>query len=103
MDEFKRAVFDAVYNSPQQRRLRLIVGTLLAIKHALRGLLFSWPLYLLAAAGLALPDAWAWAFVPLLIPAIWVSSHILLKGWHEDYGERVKGRVLKRDELRRLV
>jgi hypothetical protein len=103
MDEFKRAVFDAVYNSPQQRRLRLTLGALLAVKHALRGLLFSWPLYLLAAAGLALPGAWAWAFLPLLVPAIWVSATILLKGWREDYGERVRGRMLKRGELRRML
>lgn len=103
MDEFKRAVFDAVYRSWPQRRLRLTLGVLLAIKHTLRGMLFSWPLYLLAAAGLVLPGNHAWAFLLLLIPAVCVSAYILLKGWREDYAEHARGRLLKRHDLRRAL
>lgn len=105
MDEFKRAVFDAVYRSWPQRRLRLVLGALLAIKHTLRGMLFSWPLYLLAAAGLALPDtaALAWAFLLLPVPAVIVSVYILQKGWREDYDEHVRGRLLKRRHVRQIL
>jgi hypothetical protein len=103
MDEFKRAVFDAVYRAWPQRRLRLLIGILLAIKHALRGLLFSWPLYLLGAAGLALPGPYARALLLLLLPAFAVSGRILARGWREDYGERVQGRILKRPDIRRIV
>jgi hypothetical protein len=103
MDELTRAVFDAAYGSASQRRLRLLFGAALALKHALRGLLFSWPLYLLSLAGLALPGAYAWVFLLLLIPAVWVSGHILWKGLREDYDAHVRGRLLELGELRRIL
>jgi len=60
MDEFTRAVFDAVYRSTSQRLLRLLFGALLVLKHTLRGFGFSWPLYLLSLAGLVFPGEYAW-------------------------------------------
>ncbi len=49
-NEFERGVFRVVYNSPKQRYHRGIAAITLVVKHVLRGLLFSWPLYLLALA-----------------------------------------------------
>ena len=95
MDEFTQAVFDAAFRSRPQRNLRLLFGALLILKHALRGLVFSWPLYLLSAAGLALPGRFAWVFLLLLIPAVALSGYILAKGLREDYRAVVRGRLLK--------
>ena len=103
MDEFTRAVFDAAYQSRTQRYRRLLFGALLAVKHILRGLLFSWPLYLLSLAGLALPGQYAWAFLLLLIPAVWVSGFILKKGLSEDFAAHIRGRLLELRDWRRVV
>lgn len=103
MDELTQAVFDAAYHSRPQRSLRLLFGTLLILKHTLRGLLFSWPLYLLSAAGLALPGNFGWAFALLLIPGVAVSGYILTKGLREDYRAFVRGRLLKRGDVRRAL
>jgi hypothetical protein len=99
MDEFTRAVFDAAYQSRSQRNLRRLLGAILVLKHMLRGLLFSWPLYLLSLAGLALPGAYAWLFLLMLIPAVGVSGYILRKGLREDYAAYVKNRLLKQRDL----
>lgn len=99
MDEFTRAVFEAAYQSRPQRNLRRLLGTLLVLKHMLRGLIFSWPLYLLSLAGLALPGAHVWLFLLILIPAVCVSGNILSRGLREDYVAYVKNRLLKRRDL----
>ncbi len=49
-NEFERGVFLVVYNSRKQRYSRIVASVVLVMKHVLRGLLFSWPLYLLALA-----------------------------------------------------
>lgn len=103
MDELTQAVFDSAYYSRRQRNLRLLLGALLILKHTLRGLLFSWPLYLLSLAGLALPGKFAWAFVLMLIPALAVSGYILSKGLREDYRAVVAGRLLKLGDVRRAL
>jgi hypothetical protein len=103
MDELSRAVFEAAYASRPQRRLRAAAIALLVLKHALRGILFSWPLYLLAAAALALPGGWRWLFVALALPALAVSASILRRGVKEDFREQVLGRILDRTDLRRIL
>lgn len=103
MDEFTQAVFDAAYASAPQRKLRCLLVALLILKHMLRGLLFSWPLYLLSLAGWALPGEFAWAFVMMLIPALVVSGYILRKGLREDYRAYVRDRLLKRADVRRIL
>ena len=103
MDELSRAVFDAVYRSTTQRGLRIFFSSLLLLKHTLRGVAFSWPLYLLSAAGLTLPGEFAWLFMLLLIPAVIVSGAILLLGLSEDYHEQVQGRILKAHEWTRIL
>jgi Na+/proline symporter len=103
MDEFTRAVFEAVYNSRAQRSLRFFFSALLTLKHVLRGLLFSWPLYLLSAAGFALPGEYAGLLMLLIIPAVMVSGSILLLGLSEEYQERINGRLLKLQEWKYIV
>ena len=49
-NDFERGVFLAIYNSRQQRLHRVLARVILGCKHGLRGLLFSWPLYLLPLA-----------------------------------------------------
>lgn len=78
----------------------MLFGILLLLKHTMRGFVFSWPLYLLSAASLALPGEYAWAFLLLLIPAFALSGYILTKGLREDYRAVVRGRLLKSDEVR---
>lgn len=102
MDELTRAVFEAVYRSAKQRSLRIIFACLLILKHTLRGLAFSWPLYLLSLAGLALPGDYAWLFYLLLIPALMVSATILIFGLSEEYLETVHGRILKLRDWSRI-
>ena len=103
MDELTRAVFDAVYRSAAQRVLRLLFGGLLVLKHILRGFAFSWPLYMLSLAGLALPGDYVWLFYLLLVPALMVSGSILLLGLSEEYSDTVQGRILKMHEWKRIV
>ena len=100
MDELSQAVFDAAYASRPQRHLRLLFGALLILKHILRGLLFSWPLYLLAVAGMAVPGFQSWVFLLLLVPAVAVSGFILNKGLREDYRAVLRGRLLKLGDIR---
>jgi membrane protein implicated in regulation of membrane protease activity len=103
MDELSRAVFEAAYASRPQRRLRVAAVALLILKHALRGILFSWPLYLLAAAALALPGGWRWLFGVLALPALALSTYILRRGVKEDFREQVLGRILGTADLRRIL
>ncbi len=102
-NELARAVFRSLYASRAQRLRRLAAGLLLATKHALRGMLFSWPLYLMAAAGFFAPaiiDAFLWA---LAVPGIGISLYILGKGIRDDYRSRIAGRVLAPGDLTRIL
>jgi len=103
MDEFTQAVFEAAYASRAQRNFRLLFGLLLVLKHTFRGLIFSWPLYLLSATSFVLPGNFGWVFALLLIPGVAVSGYILNKGLREDYAAYVKGRLLRSGDLRQAV
>ena len=102
-NEFERGVFLAVYNSSKQRYHRKVAGVALAMKHALRGLLFSWPLYLLALAAYAVPGSFMLVFILLLMPAVYVSWVILSRGVKEDYEKLVDGYILKSGYLGRML
>ncbi len=102
-NEFERGVFLAVYDSARQKRRRRLAATLLCLKHVLRGLLFSWPLYMLAWAATRLPGQASLVFLPLLLPAIWVSWTILSRGVREDYRNLVEGSILHPGFLGRML
>ena len=93
-NELERGVFLAVYHSKKQHRRRFFAGLLLGLKHSLRGLLFSWPLYLLPFSALALPGQYKYLFILFLLPGVYVSVLILKRGVSDDYAKYVEGRLL---------
>lgn len=81
--DLERGVFLCVYNSRQQHWRRLVAGLILGIKHGVRGAAFSWPLYLLPLAAVMLDRAYWSVVLLLLLPGIYVSGLILLRGVRE--------------------
>jgi len=73
-NDFERGVFLSLYNSRPQRLRRVIARIILAVKHALRGTLFS---------------------LLLLLPGIYISGVILVRGVREDYNHHVEGYLLQ--------
>ena len=102
-NEFERGVFLVLYNSPKQKLHRLVATVALVIKHALRGILFSWPLYMLTLAAYAVPGSSKLLFILLLVPGIYVSWVILSRGVKEDYQNLVDGYILKPGYLGRML
>lgn len=100
--ELARAVFRALYASRAQRLRRLAAGAVLTAQHTLRGLFFSWPLYLMAAAGYFAPAPIATLLWALALPGIGISLYILGRGVRADYRARIAGRVLASGELAAL-
>ena len=101
--EFEQAVFLAAYHSREQTRRRRAALVLLAIKHGLRGLMFSWPAYVLAVAAGYSDGLHAVAYLLLLIPAIALSAYILFHGVRDDYRVRVSGFLLTKKFIRTLL
>ena len=102
-NDLEAAVFQSVYASGEQRRLRLLAMTLLALKHGVRGVLFSWPLYFLALVPFLIPADTGWWVVLFVFPAVLVSGNILLMGVREEYAELVSGKLLKSSGLSELL
>ncbi len=102
-NEFERGVFLVLYTSPKQKLHRLVAAAALVIKHALRGILFSWPLYLLTLAAYQVPGSSRLLFILLLMPAIYVSWVILSRGVKEDYENLVDGYILRSGYLGRMI
>lgn len=102
-NDFERGVFLAVYNSRKQRYHRSMAAAMLVIKHVLRGLLFSWPLYLLALAAYSISDSSVWLVLLLLLPAMYVSWIILSRGIKEDYENIIDGYLLRSGYIGRIL
>jgi hypothetical protein len=102
-NDFERGVFLAVYHSPRQRLRRVIARVLLGLKHGLRGLLFSWPLYLLPLSATLLRTDYLPLIVLLLLPGLALSGVILLRGIREDYARLVSGCILQPGYPTRLL
>ena len=102
-NELERGVFLAVYNSRRQRYHRGVAAAVLMVKHVLRGVLFSWPLYMLALAAWAVPGSFILVFILLLVPAVYVSWLILSRGVREDYEKLVDGYILSSGYLGRML
>lgn len=102
-NDFERGVFLVLYDSPKQKLNRFIAATVLTIKHALRGILFSWPLYILTFAAYTIPGSSKLLFMLLLIPALYLSWIILSRGVREDYDNLVAGYILKSGYLGRML
>jgi len=93
----------AIYGNQQQRIRRTSAISLLLSKHILRGLFFSWPLYLLGLAAFYASDPVAIWLTFLLIPAVWVSASILKSGISEDYQRLIKDMILGDDFLKEII
>jgi len=102
-NDFERGVFQVVYDSRKQRWNRSSALLVLIIKHVLRGMLFSWPLYLLALAAYSIPDTSILLVLILLLPAMYVSWAILSRGVKEDYITIVDGYLLRSGYLGRMI
>ena len=81
----------------------MMAWTLLIAKHTLRGLMFSWPLYLMSAIGFYTEPPLNWLLWMLGVPGIAISLYILAKGIREDYRARVADRLMTRASLIRLL
>lgn len=101
--ELERAICEAVYRSPAQRWRRRGIGVLLGIKHALRGLLFSWPLYGVGLAAFTLPQAGGQWLTLFLLPGVWISVVILRRGVRDDYRRFVHRILLKPGAVRHIL
>jgi hypothetical protein len=102
-DDFERGVFLSVYQSPRQRLHRTIARGILGCKHGLRGLLFSWPLYLLPLAAWVLNARYLPLILLLLLPGLYISGVILLRGVKSDYAQLVDGFILRAGYPGRLL
>jgi len=102
-DDFERGVFLSVYQSPRQRLRRRIARCILGCKHGLRGVLFSWPLYLLPLAAWVLNARYLPLILLLLLPGLYISGVILLRGVRSDYARLVDGIILRAGYPGRLL
>lgn len=102
-NEFERGVFRVLYDSPRQKLHRIIATIALVVKHALRGILFSWPLYMLTMAAYIVPGSSKLLFLLLLLPGLYVSWLILSRGVKEDYGNLIEGYILSPGYLGRML
>ena len=94
-NDFERGVFLSVYNSRVQRMRRVIALLILGLKHGLRGTLFSWPLYLLPLAAWSFKLTYLPLILLLLLPGVYISGGILVRGVREDYADHVEGFILR--------
>ena len=94
-NDFERGVFLNLYNSRPQRLRRVIARIILAVKHGLRGTLFSWPLYLLPFAAWSFKATYLPLILLLLLPGLYVSGVILRRGVREDCARLVDGTILR--------
>ena len=101
--ELEVGIFMAAYDSAQQRRRRVLAMVLLGVKHTLRGLLFSWPAYVLGLAAFYSAPVYVLVSMLLLVPAVLLSGVILVRGVRDDYRDRVKGVLLNTGFARGLL
>jgi len=96
-------VFLSVYNSRTQRQCRHIAHLILDLKHGLRGTLFSWPLYLLPVTAWSLKVTYLPLILLLLLPGVYISRVILVRGVREGYAHYVEGFLLQPGYPARLL
>lgn len=101
--DFERGVFLVLYNSRRQRLHRALARIILGLKHGLRGVLFSWPLYLMPLAAWLLKAHYLPLILLLLLPGVWLSFVILTRVIREDYQRLVDGQILRRGYPGRLL
>lgn len=101
--EFEQAIFQAAYDSRQQRLWRRMAMAVLVFKHGIRGLLFSWPAYVLALAIAQSSSFHAMTFLVMLVPAVILSLFLLVRGVRDDYQLGVENVLLRKGFMRMLI
>ena len=101
--DLKDTVHGSVYGSRQQRRFRLYAFMLLCLRHGVRGIVLSWPLYFVALIPLLMPVEPGWWVVLFVFPAALVSVVILVKGVNDDYAVAITGNLLEGKELLKIL
>jgi hypothetical protein len=81
----------------------LLAIVFLSLRHAVRGIIFSWPLYFIALVPFLMPVDAGWWMLLFVFPALLVSLVILIKGVKDDYAESVSGQILKGHELIKIL
>ena len=92
-----------VYESKRQRMFRVYAFVLLCLRHAVRAIILSWPLYFVALTPFLMPFELAWGTLFFVFPALLVSLVILLKGVSSEYAAVVSGRLLKGREIIKIL
>lgn len=99
--DLEKAVFRSLYGSLAQRLLRFLGIMMIATKHGLRGLLYVWPLALLVF--IELPGNWAWLKLFLLVLAAAAWIRFIFGSVRDDYQRFLSNRILKLNELYRIL
>ena len=102
-NDLELGVFPSIYNSGAQGMHRQIAVGIPGLKHGLHGTLFSWPLYLLPLAAWSFKASYLPLILLLLLPGVYISGVILVRGVREDYADHVEGLILRPGYSARLL
>jgi hypothetical protein len=100
----ERAVFQSLYQSRAQYWHRKIALALLIIKHMVRGLMVVWPIYLLLIVLMVIPKGQYYGlYFIALLPGLIFWIYVFIRGAMRDYARVVKGRLLNKGYVARLL
>jgi len=103
-NELERQIFLVMYRSRTQRLRRKLAMLVLLLKYLLRGMLVIWPVYIVIAAVLLLPQTRQYfSYLVLLMPGLLVWILIYLKGARTEYRQRIEGRLLDKRFVSELI
>ncbi len=103
-NEFERGVHWALYRSREQRLRRSLAIILLLLKHGVRGLVYIWPFYIVVAAVMISPTLKENVpYMVALLPGVLAWFYIYLAGARKDYQRLVRGMILRKGFIKRLI
>ena len=101
--DLQEGVSGCAYESTKQRVFRVYAFMLLCLRHGARGIILSWPLYFVALIPVLMPIEVGWWALFFVFPAVLVSLVILLKGLSNDYAAVISGKLLKGNEIIKIL
>jgi len=103
-NELEHQIFLVMYRSRTQRIRRKIAMLVLLLKYLLRGMLVIWPVYIVIAAVLLLPQTRQYfSYLALLMPGLLIWLLIYLKGARTEYRQRIEGHLLDKRYISELI
>ncbi len=97
-------MFHAVCASPEQRVQRGVEVCALSLKYLAGGVACLWPIVIVLLALVVSPrPSWPLAYLAALSPGLGLWAYVYVRGAREEYGGRVRGRILRRGFLRELL